>query len=133
MYYFAYASSLNHKQMAERCPGNKPKFIATLPNYKLIFSGWSRKWKGPTATIKPVKGEKVIGGVYEVTEADLRKLDKHEDCPAIYQHLKVTVWTDGGDSIETITYIMIDQSSENKPSQEYLSVIKQGYTDWQII
>ena len=44
MYYFAYASSLSKKQMLERCPDSNPLFRATLPNYKLIFTGWSRKW-----------------------------------------------------------------------------------------
>jgi gamma-glutamylcyclotransferase len=46
MYYFAYGSNLSLKQMAERCPEAKPKFTAILPNYKVIFTGWSRKWHG---------------------------------------------------------------------------------------
>ena len=35
MYYFAYASNLNRKQMGERVPDSKPKFLATLPNSEL--------------------------------------------------------------------------------------------------
>ena len=50
MYYFAYASNLNQKQMQERCPDSKPVFTATLPNYKLVFLGWSREWHGVTAS-----------------------------------------------------------------------------------
>ncbi len=42
MYYFAYASNLNRKQMAERAPDSKPKFIATLPNFKLTFTARAR-------------------------------------------------------------------------------------------
>jgi len=134
MYYFAYASNLNRKQMSQCCPDSKPKFIATLPNFKIIFTGWTRQRRGGTASIKPVKGEKVIGGVYEITEADLKKLDKSEDCPATYKRLNVTVWTDGGDPIEAVTYIKAEQQSqEAKPSPEYLAVIQQGYKDWQII
>ena len=59
MYYFAYGSNLSKKQMKERCPGSKPLFVATLPNFKLVFSGWSRKWMGSVATIKSFRGEKV--------------------------------------------------------------------------
>jgi len=33
MYYFAYGSNLNRKQMLERCPDAQPKFTASLPNY----------------------------------------------------------------------------------------------------
>ena len=79
MYYFAYASNLSRKQMSERCPDSQPKFTAVLPNHKLIFTGWSRKWRGGTASVKPFQGEKVAGGVYEISERDLKLLDKHED------------------------------------------------------
>jgi cation transport regulator ChaC len=133
MYYFAYASNLNRKQMSQRCPNSKPKFIATLPNYKLIFTGWSRQWRGGTASIKPLRGEKVIGAVYEISEADLKVLDKHEGYPTTYNRLNVTVWSDTGDPVETVTYIKVEQSPETRPSQEYLSAIQQGYRDWQII
>ncbi|HEX76314.1 MAG TPA: gamma-glutamylcyclotransferase [Dehalococcoidia bacterium] len=133
MHYFAYASNLNRKQMAERCPDSKPKFIATLPNYKLIFTGWSRQWQGGVASIKPFRGDKVIGAVYEVSETDLKLLDKYEGYPIIYNRLNVIVWTDAGDHVEAMTYIKIEQSQEAPPSREYLAVIQQGYRDWEIV
>ena len=132
MYYFAYGPNLSHKQMAERCPGCKPMFPATLPNYKLIFTDWSRQWKGGTASVKPLKGEKVMGAVYEISEMNLKQLDKNEGYPTSYNHLKVTVWTDDGDPVEAITYIKTEQSQESKPSPEYLKYIAQGYKDWEI-
>lgn len=132
MYYFAYGTNLNKKQMRERCPGGKPKFSVVLPNYKLIFTGWSRQWKGGTASIKPFKGEKVLGAVYEMSESDSKKLDRFQDYPSTYNRLKVTVWTDDGDPVEAVTYIKNEQSPETKPSPEYLATIQQGYKDWQI-
>jgi len=132
MYYFAYGSNLSKKQMAERCPDSKPKFSAVLPNYKLIFTGWSRQWKGGVASAKPFRGEKVKGAVYEILENDLKKLDRFEDYPVTYNRLNVIVWTDEGDSTEAITYIKKEQSQETKPSLEYLAVIRQGYRDWDI-
>lgn len=131
MYYFAYASNLSRKQMSERCPNNKPKFIATLPNHKLIFAGWSRKWHGGIASIKPTTGEKVIGAVYEVTEGCLANLDKHEGLK--YRRKPVIVFTEDNESVEAVTYIMLEQSEETKPTLEYLAVIKQGYRDWGIV
>lgn len=132
MYYFAYGTNLNKKQMAERCPGSKPKFGAVLPNYKLIFTGWSRQWKGGTASIKPFKGEKVVGAVYEILDSDLRKLDRFQDYPTTYNRLNVTVWTDDSDPVKAVTYIKNEQSPETKPSPELLTAIRQGYRDWQI-
>jgi len=130
MYYFAYASNLNQKQMRERCPESKPLFKANLPNYKLVFSGWSRELKGGKATIRLNRGEKVLGAVYDVSEQELQKLDRYE---AGYGRLKVTVFDEDGEPHEVITYIKADKSEESKPSSEYLSVIQQGYKDWRII
>ncbi len=133
MYYFAYGSNLSHKQMLERCPNSKPRFIATLPNYKLIFAGWSRKWHGGVASIKPFRGERVIGAVYEISERDLRLLDGYEGYPTTYNRLTVTVITEDGERVEAITYIKREQSEETQLSREYLAVIQQGYKDWGIV
>jgi len=133
MYYFAYASNLSRKQMSERCPDAEPKFIATLPNYKLIFTGWSRQWHGGVASIKPFRGERVIGGVYEISEKGLRLLDRHEGYPADYDRLNIRVMTEDSDPVEAITYIKRQQSEETRPSPEYLAVIQQGCKDWGII
>ena len=130
MYYFAYGSNLNRKQMLERCPDSKPKFVATLPNYKLIFAGWSRKWRGGVATIKRLRGEIVLGAIYDISEQCLRQLDKYEEG---YDKLKVTVFTEVDEPIEAITYIKSGQLEETQPSKEYLAIIQQGYRDWGLV
>jgi gamma-glutamylcyclotransferase (GGCT)/AIG2-like uncharacterized protein YtfP len=128
--YFAYASNLNKKQMRERCADSKPRFTATLPNYKLVFLGWSREWRGGKASIRLFRGEKVLGAIYDVSEQCLRQLDKYESS---YGRLKVTVFDEDGKPIEAITYIKSGQAEETKPSPEYLAVIQQGYRDWGIV
>lgn len=133
MLYFAYASNLNLKQMAQRCPEAKAGVTATLPNYKIIFTGYQRGRGGASATIQYSKGNKVIGGIYKVNEAGLRKLDKYEDYPHVYKHLNVTVWTDSGEAVEAISYIKIQQEDEGQPSAAYKAVIQQGYRDWGIV
>jgi len=130
VYYFAYGANLNRKQMLERCPDSKPKFMVTLPNYKLIFAGWSRKWRGGVATIKRFGGEKVLGGIYDVSEQCLRQLDRYEEG---YDRLKVTVFTEVDEPIEAITYIKSGQLEETQPSKEYLALTQQGYRDWGLI
>ena len=130
MYYFAYASNLNRKQMLERCPVSKPLFVATLPNYKLVFVGWSRQRRGGVATIKPFRGEKVLGGIYAVTEECLRRLDKDE---VGYDRFKVTVFDEDGGQVEAVTYIKAGQLEETQPSKEYLAIVQQGYRDWRIV
>lgn len=130
MYYFAYGSNLNRKQMAERCPNSKPKFTTTLPHHKLIFAGRSRKWGGGTASIKPFRGEKVAGAVYEVSDRDLRALDQAEGPD--YSRVNKIVFTDTGERIEVVTYVKREQSEETPPSPEYLAAMRRGYRDWEI-
>ncbi len=119
--------------MLERCPDSKPRFLATLHNYKLAFVGWSRQWRGGVVSIKSFRGERVLGGVYEISERDLRRLDKYEGYPGNYNRLKVTVFNEGGKPTEAITYIKSGQLEETPPSKEYLVLIQQGYRDWEII
>jgi len=132
MYYFAYASNMSRKQMAERCPEAKATAVATLPNFKLIFTGYSRQRKGAVASIRGSKGDKVIGAVYEISEAGLRKLDKYENYPTDYKHLDVRVFTDSGETYDAVTFIKAGQE-EGQPSAEYRAIIQQGYRDWGII
>jgi gamma-glutamylcyclotransferase (GGCT)/AIG2-like uncharacterized protein YtfP len=132
MNYFAYASNLNREQMAGRCPEAKPRFTSTLPNYRLVFSGYSRTREGATATIVGSKGSVVKGAIYDVPESGMLKLDKYEDVPNVYRRLNVIVWNERGERIEAVTYIKVKQEDEEKPSPKYLAVIRQGYRDWQI-
>jgi hypothetical protein len=100
-----------------------------LPNYKLVFAGWSRTWHGGTATIKPFRGEKVNGAVYEVTEAGMRQLEKYE---VGYSRLNVTLFDENNQPQQAVTFIKSGQLEEALPSKEYAAVIKQGYRDWGI-
>ena len=130
MYYFAYASNLNRKQMAERCPDSKPIVAATLHQYKLVFTGWSREWRGSVASIRPIRGEKVRGAIYQVTEECLKRLDKYEGSD--YRRLNVIVNNEDNEPMEAVTYINQKVTPESKPSPQYLAVIQQGYNDWRL-
>jgi gamma-glutamylcyclotransferase len=130
MYYFAYASNLSKKQMQTRCPDSKPMFVAVLPNFKLVFTGWSRTFHGGLATLKPFRGEKVRGAIYEVTDACMRQLDKYE---AGYTRLNVTVFDEDNQAVQAVTYIKSGQLEETLPSKEYGEIMHQGYRDWRII
>ena len=133
VYYFAYGSNLNRKQMAERCPESKPMFVATLPNYKLVFAGWSREWKGGVATIKLEKGAKVLGAIYDITERELRRLDSYEGYLSSYNRIKIRVFNEDGDAMEAVTYVKSRPLDETEPSKKYLSIVQQGYRDWRLV
>ncbi len=127
--YFAYASNLSKQQMQARCPDAKPRFTAVLPNYRLIFTGWSRQWHGGKAAIKPFRGLKVRGAIYEITEACMKQLDKYE---VGYARMNVTVFDEDNQPHQAVTFMKSGQLDESLPSREYAAVIKQGYRDWGI-
>jgi gamma-glutamylcyclotransferase (GGCT)/AIG2-like uncharacterized protein YtfP len=129
LYYFAYGSNLNQKQMKERCADSRPLFTAVLPNYKLVFAGWSRQWRGGIASIKSFRGDRVRGAIYEVTEACLQSLDRHESG---YDRLKVTVFGEDDEPIEAVAYVKAGRLDDAAPSKEYLAVIQQGLRDWRL-
>ena len=132
-YYFAYGTNLDKKQMKDRCPESKPLYPATLPNYRLVFVGWSRKFQGSVATIKRMQGSKTPGAVYEISDADLRHLDVAEGYPQEYNRIKVIVFDEDGTAIEAVTYVKTGSEEESKPSKEYAAVIYKGYRDWGIV
>ncbi len=119
--------------MLERCPDSQPKSMATLPNYKLVFVGWSRQWRGGVASIRSFRDEKVFGAIYEVSDRDLRRLDSYEGHPGNANRLNVTVFNEDGEPIQAITYIKAGQAEEAPPSPQYLSIIQQGYKGWGIV
>jgi gamma-glutamylcyclotransferase (GGCT)/AIG2-like uncharacterized protein YtfP len=95
-----------------------------------VFTGWSREWHGGKATIKPFRGEKVRGAIYEVGDACLRQMDKYE---AGYTRLNVTVYDEDNQPIPAVTYIKSGQLEETLPSKEYGEIMHQSYRDWRII
>jgi gamma-glutamylcyclotransferase (GGCT)/AIG2-like uncharacterized protein YtfP len=135
MYYFAYSLNLNKKKMAETCPQSRPLYIATLHNYRLLFTGWTRQWHGGVATIQRSTGDKVLGAIYDVPDAEWGRLDKSEDCSGNFERIRVIVNNEDGDATEATTYIRKGQIKidESRPSPEYLQIIQQGYKDWHLI
>jgi gamma-glutamylcyclotransferase len=133
VFYFAYASNLSRKQMAERCPEAKAKSSAVLPNYRLVFTGWSRITGGGTATIKRTEGQRVLGGIYEVSEKCVFALDRAEGYPGTTSKLSVMVFPEGEKAVEAFTYVKVMQAEDAKPSPQYLTVLQQGYRDWGLV
>ncbi len=132
MYYFAYGADINKKQMLPRCPRCRPRCSAVLPNYQLVFTGWSRQWRGGMATIRRASGGKVPGAVYEVSEQDMKIIDGYEGYPGTASRLNVTVYNEDDEAIQAFTYIKTGNLEETAPSREYLAVIQQGYREWGI-
>ena len=133
MYYFAYGPELDRRHMGAICPGAKPHLSADLPHYRLVFSGWSRQWRSSTATLQASSGDRVMGGLYEISDQDLSGLDKNAGVPVSATRFSVRVFPDTGPAVDAVTHVNVRGAEAGKPSAEYLTLIKQGYRQWGLV
>ena len=80
-YYIAYGSNLNVHQMRMRCPSARRIGTSELKGYELLFKGSKT---GSYLTVEKKPGSSVPVGVWEVTQADEKALDRYEGFPNFY-------------------------------------------------
>lgn len=122
--YFAYGSNLDPLQMQQRCP--KAVFVerARLPNYRLLFCGYSKIKNSAVANIKPANNSSVWGAIYLLPTDDLQTLDKIEN--TLYQRQPVEVITDDDRKLTVDTYTMHTDHPEAKPATRYWWQVYKG-------
>jgi gamma-glutamylcyclotransferase (GGCT)/AIG2-like uncharacterized protein YtfP len=126
--YFAFGSNLNHEQMASRWPAATPLATAVLDNFRLVFSGHSRRWGGGVATVLPFTGAEVPGVLYTVSEEGLLELDRFEGAPTKYVRRSVRVRAPSGAAFDAWTYVRpVEPTEFVPPSPAYLNVLRDAY------
>jgi hypothetical protein len=108
----------NLEQMAARCPGAVCLGPAWITDYALVFRYF--------ADIEPAAGNWCNGVLWEITDDNLRALDRLEGHPWHYTRFSVLVHTDRG-SDTALVYQMMDQSFEQAPSGHYYRMVAEGY------
>jgi hypothetical protein len=132
VYYFAYGVELSKSLMGKICPDSNEVSAAKLPEYKLVFACYSKRWKGGVATLKPCFGCKVVGAIYNISDADLEQLDHEKGYPVNYNRKIVSVVDATGREVDAIIHLITWQIREYPPSDRYLSTIEEGYREWGI-
>jgi gamma-glutamylcyclotransferase len=136
--YFAYGSNMNPDRMQARGMTFFRAEPATLSDYKLVFNVLGDDG-GPHgyANIVPRRHDFVEGILYEISQADLAKLDAIEDVPTTYQRGQVRVSVESRGLIEATTYIGMRTGSGLFPTKEYLhhlilgsTPLSAGYRNW---
>lgn len=125
VWYFAYASNMNRRQMAQRAGALAEEKLARLDNYELNFEKIARGGTG-TANIAPAEGKTVWGVLYRVTEQQLKALDRFEGVPEHYRRSEVTVVDGDGNKVAAQVYLARKVRKGLKPDRLYLQRIIQG-------
>jgi len=102
---------------------------ALLPAHRLALTMYSGVRAGGVADVVPDAKRGVWGGIYEVGDVGLRRLDAREGHPGIYRRETVTVWLDGqpDSPVDAWVYRVVNREAEAVPaSAMYKSIIAEG-------
>ena len=127
--YLAYGSNLSLEQMALRCPDALPVGTAEISGYHLLFKG---SGTGSYLTIEPKRRAKVPVAVWQVSEADEKRLDRYEGYPRFYYKAEMELPIKGIRSGKTRTrtvfvYIMHEDRPFGIPAKYYVDTCRYGY------
>lgn len=131
-YYIAYGSNLNVQQMRMRCPSARIIGTSVLEDHKLLFKGSKT---GSYLTVEKKPGSSVPVGVWEVTPADEKTLDRYEGFPNFYYKKELTLPVKGirtgkNRKRRVFVYIMYENRPIGIPSISYMQTCIQGYDDF---
>jgi len=119
MKYFSYGMNTNLASMAMRCPKAQSLGAAVLPHYEFEFKSF--------ATVSPKMDSKVDGVLWEITPECEKSLDRLEGYPTYYG--KIIVWVEHeGNMVPCMTYLMYPEEELNYPSQSYVTMLEEGYS-----
>ena len=136
--YFAYGSNLDFEDWSNWCHGKNadPSGLvevesAFLPSYRLKFHYYSSGRKGGAADIVEADLGNIVPGVlFELDDNTLKLMDRKEGVKSkSYRRKQVHVVTLDGRIIEALTYVVCDESIQNKfiqPTAEYAELIRNG-------
>ncbi|MCP4726544.1 MAG: gamma-glutamylcyclotransferase [bacterium] len=117
--------------MNERCPGCKFLKRVFLKDYEFVYDGNSKKQAGSVGNIVKSENSKVYGGLYEITEVNLKALDRYEGYPINYDRMEIEVVDDENNSYKAIVYLR-KWKRKGKPSPLYRKVVIMGARDCEL-
>lgn len=122
MKYIAYGSNMVQEQMAYRCPDAKLIGTGHILRARLEFY--------LHATVKYTRrsADRVPVAVWEINEADEKRLDRYEGYPNYYIKREWTVHMDDGSKIRGMIYLM-NRIHPQPPAVEYYNGIHCAYRD----
>jgi gamma-glutamylcyclotransferase (GGCT)/AIG2-like uncharacterized protein YtfP len=124
IFYFAYGSNMDERQMRERCPGARLVSSAVLNDYRLDFTIFSPKRRCGCADVLSAPGHKVYGLVYSISEKDLIRLDEYENVPVAYKRNVMDVVLGSGETRSAHVYEVVYKKPFMPPSKGYIGLLR---------
>lgn len=127
--YFAYGSNMNPRRMSERGINIVKPISCSLAGYKLIFNKKAKDGAFAYANIQiSCEDDFVEGILYQLSNEDIKKLDRFEGFPNHYDKKSLSVVCSDGKNVQALTYIANGNMIKNglKPKKEYLNHLLAG-------
>lgn len=121
--YFAYGSNMSEQRLRARVPGARKVGTGFLPGHEFLFSGYSQTWGGSVANVKPCRGSKVFGVLYELPPGGLATLDRFEGYPRAYTRKSATIARIPRGRTRAVLYYKRDTRPLGPPNPEYVAII----------
>jgi gamma-glutamylcyclotransferase (GGCT)/AIG2-like uncharacterized protein YtfP len=136
-FYFAYGSNMDLSQLTERCPSAKFRHISLVRGYQLGFTRFSQKRQCGVADLVPDGGGQVWGAVFEMSEADVVRLDGSEGVhlkPPAYRRINVkALCPSDNEWLDAFSYEVVAKAAEHvKPNAGYMDLIVAGAVRWEL-
>jgi len=130
LYYFAYGSDMNRKQILLRCAKPVEIGVAKLARSRMEFYGHSKTWDGGEENVVSDPDQEVWGVLYKLTLSDWERLDGWQDVrldgSGAYYHYPARVIDTEGTTHTVLFYKKSILGAVREPSREYLDFIIQG-------
>ena len=123
MKYFAYGMNTNLSQMASRCPNACSLGAAVLYGYEFRFARHADVIENPDFNTH--------GVLWEITHDCELALDALEGYPTYYLKKLVNVFYNG-QVVKAMTYYMTGDNPDEYPSDGYLEMLMEGYSEHNI-
>lgn len=123
MKYFAYGMNTNTAQMAVRCPRARPIGQAILYGHEFRFARHADIIENPKYNTH--------GVLWEITSDCELSLDALEGFPSYYLKKIVNVFHNGQPT-ECMVYYMNNEYTDELPSDGYLEMLYEGYSEYNV-
>ena len=140
--YFAYGSNLNSQDLASFAKDSRfkkeiylKKYSSdyVLPDYKLVFTKYSKKREGGVLDILPAKGSCVFGVVFEIDEGEKLIIDAKEGKGTDYETKEVTLVNYRGEELNCFTYVVKEEVKDTSgfvmPNEKYFKLVLKGLSE----
>lgn len=131
--YFAYSAMINPRRISEVAPGAEFRFIAHLPETRLIFPYSNGQWEGTLPSVKPEPGNTVWGAIFEVPTKELAAIDAAEEKEGRSRSTAFKAVDREGKRHPVVTHVHdSDTDIGPDPSRDYMELVVAGGRHWKL-